>query len=141
MPTQTHGGSPVLFSGLFYFDQGWGGGVVQITERGSSMIQNLKLLWFADKRTNLDYQKPNYFLCIRRQYFHGAGIWGPYGNENPPPDGCSRLPLVAMSRDVITPGSNNEVVAWDRSGRDRWAIIRLRSESQILSSRAEGQSK
>lgn len=108
-----------------YFDPVLGNGLVETTEQGPLMIKDLKLLWFADKRSNPDYRNPDYFLCIRSQYFHGAGVSGPYGHGNPPPDGCSLLPLVANSSNTVTSGIGSQIVRFDPSGRDRWAIVRL----------------
>lgn len=123
--------APIAFSTghWAYFDPVLGNGLVETTEKGPRMIRDLKLLWFADKRNNPDYRNPDYFLCIRSQYFHGAGVTGPYGRSNPPPDGCSRLPLVANAVNAMTSRSDSQAVRLDPSGRDRWAIVRLEQVS------------
>lgn len=108
-----------------YFDNTLGNGNTRITNSGIDIVRNLDLLWFADKKTNPAYVRPKYFLCIRSQYFPLSAIRSPYSVTPPPANGCSKLPLVSGGRTKSIDGFNNKIVAEDRSGRDRWAIVEM----------------
>lgn len=90
-------------------------------------------VWFADRKTNPSYSRPDYFMCIIVQSTSTAveefaerhGV----GNGNP---GCEANPLVQLARRgqgrTVFPGL--ELMEFDKEGfrtvgYERWAIVKL----------------
>lgn len=90
-----------------------------------------KYLWFADRDTNPEYRKPDYFICMVGQTMgsvvnrlmreRGVGLGEP---------GCSALSLVRLAQDkgAETRGVSlieNDRTGLETTGTDRWAIVKL----------------
>lgn len=90
-----------------------------------------KYLWFADRDSNPEYQKPGYFVCMIGQSpitvaygilkEQGAGLAEP---------GCSQLGLVRLANDSGAQVRGITLVEYDRlglekRGTDFWAILKL----------------
>jgi hypothetical protein len=90
-----------------------------------------KYLWFADRNTNLEYRRPDYFVCMIAQSPAALvnRILRKYGRGRGEP-GCSQLPLVRLALDERQAPPGLKLVAYDRAGMeaigfDSWAIIKL----------------
>lgn len=92
-------------------------------------------LWLADRDTNAQYQRPQYYVCMIPQTMWTvreriAREQGGFGYP-----GCSTRPLVRFARFGGTSEPSLSVVVSDqdgprRIGFDSWAIVRLRSSEE-----------
>jgi hypothetical protein len=93
-----------------------------------------KYLWFADRRSNPAYRRPEYFACIAPQSLYAIAQEAQRraGSDTGWKHGCETHQLVMAARGV-TPKRFNpglELVAFDKDGPavvgyERWAIVRL----------------
>ena len=80
-----------------------------------------RYLWFADRKTNPDYNRPSHFVCYIPQTYWTASI---DHAVNAP--WCSNLGLMRLASekpDNVWP--DHKIIATDPSGSDRWAIIEM----------------
>lgn len=113
------------FTGTWaYLDPEIGQGDWRLTDDGWTASQDLRYLWFADRRTNPAYRTPKYFICMMGQDLRTA-VQRLQMEDGGEVLGCTRLPLVKQLRDAEPGPARHRLVARDESGRDRWAIIQL----------------
>lgn len=106
-----------------YLDSDFSLGRVNRTPQGYYYGIDDKYLWVRDK-DNTKYKNPDYFICFLNAHFDYIAGFDPR---------CDRdVPLVAGILDPDSEGNANfssiikpTVVAMDRSGRSRWAIVKL----------------
>jgi hypothetical protein len=90
-----------------------------------------KYLWFADRDTNPEYRKPDYFICmvgqtmgsVANRLMRERGI----GQGEP---GCSALSLVRQAQKKGAETKGIRLMEYDRAGleemgTDWWAIVKL----------------
>jgi hypothetical protein len=101
------------------------GATLRLTETGYSASEEEQMqgLWLADKQRNPDYHAPAYFLCFGNQTLAGAAAllrgrtFGECSNDT------ERVITAAgdLPRGVLRVSAARR----DRSGTDRWAILKL----------------
>ena len=116
-----------------YFDYKIGGANIIKTAEGPRIDHDPKTYsWFADKKTNDSYKRPDYFICISPQNLltvasRLSNDWKLFGGSQVD---CNSVNLIrALNQDHVEKRGglmqNNKLVAQDESTRNRWAIIRL----------------
>jgi len=97
---------------------------IALTDNGFTVAQELQsYLWLADRRTNPEYRRPDYYLCMRYQSLADA-LYRVRGAESR--DGaCSDVPIVQRADSPNQPYVQYHVVARDTSPFDGWAIVKL----------------
>jgi hypothetical protein len=95
-------------------------GYERVEPNEGNIERDLRYLWLADRDTNPDYLKPDYFLCVVSQDIGTAIRPGKAAY-----DGCSKMPLIGAARSDSRELASADLMAIDISGRDRWAIARL----------------
>ncbi len=109
-----------------YFDTAISQGFV-IEERGRWRLSgNPKYLWFADRDTNPDYRKPQYFVCMIGQ--SPSYILQRLRHNLVGETGCTAQLLVQLARQGDIGGIR--LVDYDRAGLEKtgmawWAIVRF----------------
>jgi len=118
-------GAPVAaYTGEWsYIDTGIAKGKVMLTDDGFDVGRDLRYLWFADKRTNPDYARPDFFLCTRSQtivdaFYRARGLVNADG-------ACSASGLVRRAGEARQPFLRYELMAEDESPWSSWAIVKL----------------
>ena len=87
---------------------------------------NRKYLWLNDRNTNLDYQRPDYFICFRNKSLmtivsmHTDLFKDEYNF-------CSRLPII-LNIANNTGLMRNELIAKDKSPSSSWGIVKIDKE-------------
>jgi hypothetical protein len=100
-----------------YYDPLLGYNRIETIDGEKRLVRDFRYLWLADRDTNTEYLRPDYFLCVIAPDI-GAVI-------RPDASGCSQLPLVRNAGETVPGILTTELVARDGSNRDRWAILRL----------------
>jgi len=115
-----------------YFDYKIGGANIIKTVEGPRIIHDpTTYAWFADKKYNDSYKRPDYFICIAPQNLltmssRLSNDWKLFGGTQVD---CNSVNLIrALTEDQVDKRGlmqNNKLLARDESTRNRWAIIRL----------------
>ena len=115
-----------------YFDYKIGGANIINSAEGPSIDHDpTTYSWFADKKYNDSYKRPNYFICIAPQNLLTMAArlsddWKLFGGTQVD---CNSVNLIrALTEDRVEKRGlmqNNKLIARDDSARNRWAIIRL----------------
>jgi hypothetical protein len=115
-----------------YFDPGVQRGLVNRSGQNPVLRGNEQYLWLADRATNIDYARPQYYVCMIPQSLSTVvlHLQSRAGVGSPPP-GCNMRGLVklSMEKDSSTAFDIDLVgidkVGPDYTGFDSWAIVRL----------------
>jgi hypothetical protein len=118
-----------------YYDPIFGYLRLEKIDGESRLVRDFRYLWLAD-RSNPAYLEPAFFLCVIPQDM-GTALRPGMRDLN----GCTNLPLVRDAGKAIPGLLSTTLVAHDKSGRDRWAIIRLDWHRDGLEPRAKTLSK
>jgi hypothetical protein len=96
------------------------GGAVSLTDEGYVVDRDARsYLWLADRESNDQYLRPDYFLCFSYQDLKTVVY-----RLRRVPLGCSLAGVVAAAGgEGLTVADS--IAAQDRSGRDSWAIVKL----------------
>jgi hypothetical protein len=111
-----------------------------LSERGgrAHIAGDRKYLWFADRSTNTEYRRPEYFLCMIPQSpvslrdrilrVRGQGVRL---------QGCRDLPLVRLATESGKSLRGMTLVDYDRTGLEEvgfesWAIVKLEWDQASL---------
>ncbi|GIW80455.1 MAG: hypothetical protein KatS3mg105_2262 [Gemmatales bacterium] len=104
-------------------------GECQLTENGYVLDQDAgKYLWYADRRSNPAYARPEYCLLVVQRVLKSGLLNKEIFSNGQTPNvafqQASRFPLVVKSQrsDAVL---RHQLVAMDDSGRDRWAILKM----------------
>jgi hypothetical protein len=114
-----------------YFDPGISAGFVVRKGQQLHLAGDRKYLWFADRDTNPEYRKPDYFICMIAQT--PSSVVNRLRPDRRPgfgDPGCSTLPLVRLAENPDSPVKGIKLVEHDRAGlekrgTDSWAIVKL----------------
>jgi hypothetical protein len=122
---------------LSYFNKNWAyydansalaEGGVTLGPDGYRVKWDDSYVWFADRRVNAAYNKPEYFLAMTFQY-HGLAQGRGLGHLTDDKDArrprVGDLPLIRAIREGQTSYLHPVEVARDPSPLDRWSIVRL----------------
>ena len=71
-------------------------------------------VWFADRETNLEYRRPEYFLCMIPQ--SPEALAKRFANMRGLASGCSQLSLVRLANDESSGMKGFKLVDYDREG-------------------------
>jgi len=106
-----------------YYDQGFEKNIIVNNKLQKPVLSDKRYLWFSDNETNIDYGKPEYFICIAPINMMSL-MYRRIGSALQTSRGCSQMPIV---NSVLkgTPENKKSLVDIDHSGKDSWAIIKL----------------
>ena len=115
-----------------YFDPKIGNALTLKDSLGKlKLIGDNKYLWFADKKTNEAYRRPDYFICIFYQTLGSAVVISQRLSGSPPylTTGCNNLPIFKLASKPNNP-FGLELAEMDLEGPSdvgyvRWAIIKF----------------
>jgi len=101
------------------------------TRGNLNLIGDSRYLWFADKKSNEDYRRPDYFICVFNQTL-GSAVPISLKVEGLPvhnPNGCNNVPLVRLAVQPANP-FGLRLVEMDSDGPStvgfvRWAIVKF----------------
>jgi Fibronectin type III domain len=134
----TYAAPVTTFTGNWaYYDPILGSADFEFQEGGPTIRRDSNTyLWLADKRSNSDYQRPDYFLCMIPADFSFV-LFQISGRPFPK---CSNVGLVQRARDSEETRVAKRVVDEDRSVRGAWAIVELdwSDDAPYLAPLAEG---
>jgi hypothetical protein len=95
------------------------------------LLGDRRYLWLADRDTNRDYRRPDYFLCMIPQSPGSLlGFIQRIRGKGEGQPGCSDLPLVKLAADPTHPIPGLSLVEIDAEGPSRigfasWAIVKF----------------
>ena len=96
------------------------------TKDGEKLIGDKRYLWLADKNTNDEYRKPDYFICMQGQNIDT--VLFDLKNKNKLLIGCFDIPIIKLAMNSqhhgITLAEYDEVGA-KRTGFVSWAIVKF----------------
>lgn len=119
-----------------YYDEGLADGLILFGQGASRLVSDDKYLWFADKKENPAYAKPQYFMCLISQSLPDVLTRLQKQQDSSSDEaGCSAQELVKLAKEGTDIYPRMELVAIDtegkqRSGIDSWAIIKFHWEDQ-----------
>jgi hypothetical protein len=126
-----YGGTTAYFNknwAYFDSDSTLAQGHVTLGPDGYQVKRDDAYVWFADRRVNAAYDKPQYFLAMTFLYhglMHGRGPGYLMGDESAPRPRVGDIPIIRAIREQQTSYLHPVEVARDPSPLDRWSIIRL----------------
>jgi hypothetical protein len=109
-----------------YFDPVIARALFVETKEGNKLIGDKRYLWLADKNTNNEYRKPNYFICMQGQNIET--VLFDLKNKNKMLTGCFDIPIIRLARNSQYNGIT--LVEYDEAGAKRtgfvsWAIVKF----------------
>ena len=126
-----YGGTAAYFNknwAYFDSDSTLAQGHVTLGPDGYQVNRDDAYVWFADRRVNSAYDKPQYFLAMTFLYhglMHGRGPGYLMNDESAPRPRVGDIPIIRSIREQQTSYLHPVEVARDPSPLDRWSIIRL----------------
>jgi hypothetical protein len=126
-----YGGTAAYFNknwAYFDSDSTLAQGNVTLGPDGYQVSRDDAYVWFADRRANSAYDKPQYFLAMTFLYhglMHGRGPGYLMNDESAPPTRVGDIPIVRAIREQQTSYLHPVEIARDPSPLDRWSIIRM----------------
>jgi hypothetical protein len=107
-----------------YLDETFSAGRIGFSpSSGYQYLFDKKYLWFADRASNREYEKPDLFICFLPPSYRSAAS---RLEDSPGLTGCSMNRVVQLAQQ--RPGRTwprHTILDHDASGRDAWAIVKL----------------
>jgi hypothetical protein len=111
-----------------YYDPEFSKGVTFLTNTGYLRNYSNTYLWLADKDSNQEYRKPDYFACMTQQTLESAVAFLPHRNQENDEQfrgNCENLDLVQSAKSLNSSLLQDQLAAEDLSGQHFWSIIKL----------------
>jgi hypothetical protein len=123
-----------------YMDQKIGNAISINDSSGKlKLLGDDRYLWFADKKTNQSYRRPDYFICVFNQTLGSAVPISRHlsGHSVYLGQGCGNLPLVKLATKLDN-AFGLQLVDIDSEGPSsvgfvRWAIVKFDWENGLIS--------
>jgi len=114
-----------------YYDPGFPTGDVALREDGFEVRRDLRHVWFADRKTNPAYLKPDYYLCMVPQTPATTQAALPeQGGGRRQFQSCLYQGLIQQDLHDAPRPLRHRLVDWDKEGQRRsnlasWAVVKL----------------